>query len=239
MHTRSFSIPLLCLLGLCGLGGAGCEDPGYESESPDYLSGQFGEPTSGERGNMQVTEIGWAGSVSDEGVWDPDDVFVEFQNRHPRPINVSGWRLIIEGDQVRTHRLPTIQDPIQPNDFFVIAAKDDGAFQNADLIVPELKLGKAYVQVEFRDQNRKLIESAGSTSERLFTGGWDTWTTRSMERSQVIFGNQGGQSRAWHAYSDDVGFATIAPGWQARTLASPGVANSPDYSGSASAGGFE
>ena len=152
-------------------GGAGCEDPGYESESPDYLSGQFGEPTSGERGNMQVTEIGWAGSVSDEGVWDPDDVFVEFQNRHPRPINVSGWRLIIEGDQVRTHRLPTIQDPIQPNDFFVIAAKDDGAFQNADLIVPELKLGKAYVQVEFRDQNRKLIESAGSTSERLFTGG--------------------------------------------------------------------
>ena len=60
-----------------------------------------------------------------------------------------------------------------------------------------------------------------------------------MERVQIIFGNQGGMSRNWHAYSEDVGHPNVAEGYRQRTLASPGDANSQDYSGSATAGGFE
>lgn len=82
--------------------------------------------------------------MRDDGTYDPDDVFIELWNRHPRPLNISRWHLIIEGDEVATIRLPTITDPIPANGFFVIAAKRDGAFgPTADLILPELKLGRA------------------------------------------------------------------------------------------------
>ena len=235
----------LCALALLTLWGCN-PDPGLSPSTPNYRSvSEDGEPSSGERGNMMITEIGWAGSVNNEGVWDPDDVFLEFQNKHPRPINITDWRLQIEGDIIQAHRIrPASGEPaltaIRPNDFFVIAAKRDGAFgERADLIMPELKLGKAYLHIELRDADRRLIEGAGSDSERLFTGGWDTYSTRTMERAQVIFGNQGGNSRNWHAYSQDEGHENVAEGYRERTFASPGVANSADYSGSASAGGFE
>jgi hypothetical protein len=95
------------------------------------------------------------------------------------------------------------------------------------------------VKVELRDHDRRLMEDGGSTTQRVFTGGYDGVTVRSMERVQLIFGNRGSNSRNWHAYSDDTGFDTIAEGYRQYTLASPGVANSPDYSGNASSGAFE
>lgn len=224
--------------------GMGCEDPGDPETTPQYRSIDPDDPsasTSGERGNLMITEIGWAGSVDNEGNWDPDDVFIEIQNRNPRPINMSNWRLIVEGDHIQTYRIPTLDEPLQPNDFLVIAAKKDGAFgEVADTIIEDLKLGKTYVHIELRDVDRRLNEGAGSNSERVFTGGYDTYATRSMERVQVIFGNRGGDSRNWHAYSQNsVVEGTVAKGWEERTFASPGIANSPDYSGSSSAGGFE
>ena len=60
-----------------------------------------------------------------------------------------------------------------------------------------------------------------------------------MERVQLLFTNSGTQSRSWHAYSADQGFETINEGWRKYTLASPGEANSTDYSGSTSTGSFE
>ena len=241
------------LCALVSLGFAtGCNpDPGPSESTPNYKSvGDPDEegnpqPSSSERGNMMITEIGWAGSVTDDGVHDPDDVFIEIQNKNPRPVNMHNWRLIFEGDIIRTIRLVPQEgepdlEPVAPNDFFVIAAKKDGAFgERADLILPDLELGKTYIHLELRDADRRLMEGAGSDSERIFTGGWDTYSTRSMERVQIIFGNQGGMSRNWHAYSEDVGHPNIAEGYRQRTLASPGVANSQDYSGSATAGGFE
>ena len=61
----------------------------------DYLS-------NGERGNLEVTEILWSGTVRDDGAYDPDDIFLEFRNQHPRPIHMTGWQLIVTsgtGDQ--------------------------------------------------------------------------------------------------------------------------------------------
>jgi len=258
MSTRCITRTLL--LAALAMVAVACREPveAYDDSirrSPDYRpfeectdADEYCQPSSGERGNVMTTEIGWAGSVSNAGDWDPDDVFIEFQNKNPRPINISRWQLTITGDVIRTYVLPSTTTPIQPNDFYVIAAKADGAFgAAADMIVPELRIGKSYVHIELRDADLRLIEGAGSDSQRVFVGGWDTYTTRSMERVQLIFGNRGNQSRSWHAFSEDraIGLdevfegAGVHPDYVENTLASPGLANSRDYSGSSSSGGFE
>lgn len=214
--------------------------PEESDQTPLYRWEQDDQPSSGERGNMQISEINFAGSVTDDGVRDADDVFIEIQNKHPRPINVSGWHLTIEGDVERDYRIPHVEDPIKPNDYFVIAKKKDGAFKDvADVFIEDLELGTNRVYVGLRDYDLRLQESAGSPEEEVFAGGWDTVTVRSMERVQLIFGNRGENSRNWHAYSDTVGFDTIAEGYRKHTLASPGQANSADYSGSSTSGNFE
>lgn len=241
---HKYRLYIASLAALTLLLGSACEPGGEVERVPEYRSLEDGEPSSGERGSMMITEINYAGSVKDDQTYDPDDIFIELRNHHPRPINISGWHLIVEGDVIRTHRLPTIEEPIPTNGFFVIAKKKTGALARIGqdyqgLVLPELELGKRYVKVELRDNDLRLIESAGHDGLVVFAGGYDTQTTRSMERVQLIFGNQGGMSRSWHAYSDDIGFATVADGYRQRTLASPGVANSEDYSGSAAAGNFE
>ncbi|RVU43675.1 lamin tail domain-containing protein [Bradymonadales bacterium TMQ1] len=233
--------------GLLVAAAAGCvdtSDPGASSEQVLYRWETDGEPTTGERGNMLVNEINWAGSVSDDKSYDPDDVFIELLNKNPRPVNVSGWNLEIGGDYSRSFRLPKMEEPIQPNEFFVIAAKADGAFgAEADVILEGLKLGKRAVYVNLRDADRRLMDSGGSREEYIFAGSYDLVTTRSMERTQVLFGNRGNQDRAWTSNIDDVmgtgGERKIAEGWRTYTMASPGQANSADYTGSNTSGGFE
>lgn len=233
-------IGLIGLAAAMGLSACAPDDPGEARRSPLYRWGQENEPSSGERGSLMITEINFAGSVTDDGTWDADDVFIEMQNKHPRPINVTGWHLIIKGDVVETHRLPVIEEPIAPNDYLVIARKKDGAFgEAADVFIDDLELGTNRVLIELRDHDLRLMESAGSEDEEVFAGGWDTVTVRSMERAELIFGNRGETSRNWHAYSDTIGFNTIAEGYRKRTLASPGEANSADYSGSSTSGNFE
>lgn len=215
-------------------------DPGEPEVTPLYRNVEDGKPSSGERGSMQISEIHFGGSVDDDGTYYADDVFIELWNKHPRPINVSGWRLEIDGDFNASYRIPDIEEAIPQNAFFVIARRDDGAFADiADVFIEDLELGKKMVKVELRDHDRRLMEDGGSTTERVFTGGYDGVTVRSMERVALIFGNRGSNSRNWHAYSEDTGFETIAEGYRTYTLASPGVANSADYSGSQSSGGFE
>jgi hypothetical protein len=94
--------------------------------------------------------------------------------------------------------------------------------------------------MELRDNDLRLMENAGSKSERVFAGGYDLVKVRSMERNQVIFANIGSNGRNWHAYSQRQTFtATVAPGFQAHTMASPGTPNSPDYSGFSSGGAVD
>ncbi len=223
---------------LTALSACSNPDPGTGDVTPLYRNVVDGEPSSGERGSMMINEVHWAGSVSDEGVYDADDIFIELMNKHPRPINVSGWRIEVDGDFNAGYRIPAVDYAIPPNGYFVVARKDDGAFAEiADVFIPNLELGKKEVKVELRDNDRRLMEDAGSTVERVFTGGYDGVTARSMERGQLIFGNRGSNSRNWHAYSDETGL--VAEGWREYTLASPGAANSRDYSGNASSGNFE
>ena len=71
------------------------------------------------------------------------------------------------------------------------------------------------------------------------------------ERIQLIFNNRGNRDSAWHSYSlndfDDGKRAEfhvqlrerVAEGFKQRTFATPGMPNSPDYSGNISTGTFE
>lgn len=245
-------IRMISALLMVGLGAAtlmtGClEDPGTSDEQPLYRWDSDDQPSSAERGAIYVNEINWAGSVADDGTYDADDVFIELVNKHPRPVNLSGWRLILGGDYEKSLRIPAVEEPTGTNEYFVIAAKADGAFGDiADVIMEDLQLGKRSVRITLRDNDRRLIEGGGSDTDRPFAGGYDLVTVRSMERAQVLFGNRGNLDRSWHANIDDAqedwdpeSRETIREGWRQYTLASPGQANSADYSGSTSSGGFE
>lgn len=245
----------------------GCNaDPGTSEEQVLYRWDTEDAATSGERGSVQINEIGWAGSVDDDGNYYPDDVFIELRNEYHRPVNLSGWRIKLDGDYQRSFRLPRIERPLQPNAQFVIAAKEDGAFGNVTteyqeideegeesdemfgVVDDRLQLGHRAVRITLRDADRRLIDSGGSSTDRPFAGGYDGVTVRSMERTQSLFDNNGGMDRSWTSNIDDVdprligtehyegGRENIAEGFQKYTLASPGEPNSADYAG-ASAGG--
>lgn len=227
---------------------AGCidiSDPGEPDTQVEYRWERAeGEPTSAERGSVNISEINRAGSISDDGEYDPDDVFIEVRNEYHRPVNMTGWRLKIEGDYEQSFRLPELDEALDPNELFVIAAKEDGAFgEVADLVDSRLKLGKRAVEITMRDADRRLIEPAGSRTEQPFSGGYDLVSVRSMERTQALFDNDGGLDRSWHSNTDDVDGAGqregISEGWRENTMASPGEANSADYTGSTAGGAFE
>lgn len=230
---------VLAAVGL-GLTLAGCNrDPGNPPKTPLYRKNPDEGPTSGERGKVAITEINYAGSVTDDGTHRWDDVFVELQNRGERPANLSGWRLLVRGDHSETYRIPP-SPPVPPNGYFVIVRQPDGAFGDvADAVIDDLELGRKHLTIELLDRDKRRITVVGSEAEELFAGGWDTVTVRSMERTSLLFANSGSVSRSWHAYSTNTGLETISEGYRKFTLASPGRANSRDYSGSTASGDFE
>ncbi len=236
---------LLALLVVSATSAACIDDPGTSDDQPLYRWGEgVGEATSAERGAIYINEVGWAGSVADDGTHDPDDVFIELWNKHPRPVNLSGWRLNFSGDYDYKIRIPDVEDPVPTNGYFVIAAKADGAFgESADVIIENLRIGKRSFYIELRDNDRRLIEGAGSRIDQPFAGGYDLVTSRSMERTQVLFGNRGNLDRSWTANIDDASESGprqgVREGFRQYTLASPGEANSADYSGATTSGTFE
>ncbi len=240
------------------------EQTGYRSgtRADDYRS-------NGERGNVSITEVNWAGSVRDQDRrHDPDDIFIELQNKHPRPVHLTGWLLTVEAGHFldgidgyqpyrsrsrRTYVLPARRNgrPMGTNDYVYIAAKADGAFGDADYIIPDLKLPNGPFEVTLQDLDERLIDHVGDDRKQPFAGAWDGHTARSMERIQLIFNNRGNRDSAWHTYSlnnfdeNDRGRwhrelrQYIREGYSARTFATPGMPNSPDYSGNTSSGSYE
>jgi len=229
--------------------------------------------SSGERGNVQVSEVFWAGSV--EGtmsarVHDPGDVFIELQNKHPRPMYFTGWIItIVAGDNLdtygpyrgtrerfsRSYVLPAPEhgQPTAPNGYAVIAARRDGAFRNADFYLEDLVLPESPFEIVLQDRDERLIDHVGDVRKTPFAGSWDLVTARSMERIQLIFGNRGNTNAAWHSYSlntwntaerdgvllHELLRQNVHPDYRELTYATPGMPNSPDYSGNVSSGSFE
>ena len=228
--------------------------------SPGYRSGTVEDDytSNGERGALSVTEINWVGSVEQAGdgfIYDPDDVYIELQNKHFRPIHATGWQLRIDvGDgtygghdeHFATYIIPDRANaqPIESNEYVVITNREDGAVMDPDFVIPDFRLPRDHFQITIRDLDNRLIEGAGSSRNDIFAGAWDLVTVRTMERVQLIFSNQGGRESSWHSYSlNDWDGAVhdglrqrIAEPYRARTFGTPGGPNSPDYSGNTSAG---
>ena len=263
----------LRLLALCVLVLAACRDlpddeHGYQVEVRDGTKGE-GYLSNGERGNVLITEINWAGSVRGSDVehlvHDPQDEFIELQNKTARPMHYTDWLIVIESDRVRgaletedrvrdtfvaSYRLPRRKGgkPAYTNEYVIIARSRDGAFPDADFVVEDLELPTTDFTITLRDIDLRLIDASGSLGERVFAGGWDLVSVRSMERVQLIFTNDGQRESSWHAYSlhpwsptdlHTVLRAHIASAYAPFTFATPGMPNSPDYSGNTSSGSFE
>ena len=246
-------------------------EPDGRNESVGYRTGTVEDDytSNGERGNVSISEIHWAGSVRDGDFrHDPDDVFIELQNKHPRPVFFKGWLLTIEfgyhADGLRhapsrrdraqrTFVLPPRENgrAVETNEFVVIARKRDGAFADADFFLEDLEIPDGPFEMTLQDLDERLMDHVGDERKLPFAGAWDGYTARSMERIQLIFNNRGNRDSAWHSYRlndfDDGKRAEfhvqlrerVAEGFKQRTFATPGMPNSPDYSGNISTGTFE
>ncbi len=231
-------LPLLLL-------AIGCGDPGAPRQQVGYRTGlEPGEPNSGERGSVMVSEVLWSGSVTNDGQWDADDVFIELRNESARPVNLSRWQLELEGVRHLTWVVPDNEIELQVGDHLLIAAKDTGCFPDADLIMPQLsfRYGEPF-RITVMDADERLMEPAGSKDMPPYAGGYDGVVSRSMEKIQLMFGGRGSEPHAWHYYTDaevDVpNNDRVAETCRRRTKASPGRPNSPDYSGAFATGNFE
>jgi hypothetical protein len=268
---------LLAALGAAGLLSACADAPADPRQRIGYRSGVDSDDaalaytSNGERGSCAITEVHFAGSVEgtlDARVHYEDDVFIEIQNRHPRPIWLTGWRIVVESSQnidrmpddwafhvdaSRSYVLPAPRSglPIPSGGYAVISARDDLAFRDADYVVPGLVIPSGGFAMELFDIDDRVIDGIGDTHKLVFAGGFDGVTARSMERTQLLFGNRGERDASWHAYSlndfDGLGAdslhvvlrAGVHPDFATLTFATPGAPNSPDYAGNVSSGELE
>lgn len=239
------TLPLL--VALASLVACDNADPSDElTQTVGYRSG-VGDTTSGERGNIKISEVLWSGSVANDGTRDRDDVFIELKNEGSLPVNLSNWIIEQEGALQLTWRIPQTDVVLGVGQRLVIAAKDTGCFPYADIVMPELRFpdGDPF-KLTLLDSDERLIEPIGSSKMLPFAGGYDLVRSRSMERIEMMFGGYGSEPQAWHFYTplrdeaEDVeNNDLVAVGCQQGTLASPGRANSPDYSGAFAAGNLE
>jgi hypothetical protein len=260
----AFSLVVFALAG-CETG----EPEPTRDQTIDYRTGTeaWEYTTSGERGSIQVTEVNWAGSVrgSLEDGWsrDKDDIFIELRNTYFRPVYLEGWQVIVHygngrdptarsvGDtdqRFYTFTIPAREnkEPVDTNEYVTIAKKRDGAYPNADFYIEDLFVPADGFQIEIRDIDDRLIDEVGSVEQEAFAGSFDGVSARSMERVQLIFSNRGNRESSFHSYSNNPWEAiherlarNIDEAYRSLTLASPGAANSVDYSGNTSSGSFE
>lgn len=248
-------LPLLLL--------AACQpDPSDQlDQTVEYRDGLNGGPESGERGTVKISEILWSGSVRNDGTWDPKDLFIELRNEGNRPINVSGWRLEVEGAIQRTYRIPASDIELAVGEQRFIAVKTTGCFPEPDWVIPdlELPLGDPF-RINVLDADERLMEPAGNREMPPYAGGYDMVSSYSMELINLMFGGRGSEPQSWHFYNlrtcpnaitdveGNAGMACfegipnndkVAENCRRHTLASPGRPNSPDYSGAFAAGGLD
>jgi hypothetical protein len=227
-----------------------CGDPGEPNQTVEYRDTLDDGPDSGERGNVKISEILWSGSVDSEGDRDLTDVFIELRNEGNRPVNVSGWALEMDGTVVHTFRIPTLDEKIPVGGHIFFAAKDSGCFPEPDALIPDLFFPQDAFRVTLVDADEHLIEGAGNRTMPPYAGGYDLKVSRSMEKIELMFGGRGSEPHSWHHYTPQHPDARpneqvepnnleVKEDCRERTLASPGFANSPDYSGAYAAGSLE
>lgn len=227
---------------------AACSAPDESALQVGYRSNLEPGGDNGERGTVRLNEILWSGTVreNEDGTttWDPTDIFIEVRNQGSRPLNLSGWRLHITGVRSEGFRIPESDLVLGVAEEAFIAAKTSGCFPEPDWVIEGLRLpmGDPF-QVTLVDVDERLIEGAGNRNMPPFGGGYDLVVSRSMEMNNMMFGIRGNMPHAWHHYTDaevDTPNDTrMDPACRRYTGASPGLPNSPDYSGAFASGAFD
>jgi hypothetical protein len=225
----------------------GCNpDPGEATQQVGYRSTLEG-PDSGERGNIIISEVLWSGTVRGSGSdaqRDATDIFIEIRNQGSRPVDMTDWRLEQDGTILKSWNFPDTGRKIEVGEHAYIATRTDGCLLDPDWVIEDLVLPQGDpFRLTLLDPDEHLIEGAGSKSHRPFAGGYDLVVSRSMERIELMFGGRGTEPHMWHSYTptavDVPNNDKIDPECQPYTHASPGRANSPDYSGAYASGSFE
>lgn len=162
------------------------------------------------RGCALIFEVNWAGSMKNNGQYDPDDDFLEIMNVDcNKPIDLAGWWLIMDGDIKRTFVVPAGPNTvIAPNQVGVIIGKANGAFRdqgNPDykpIVLPGFFIPERHWTIETKTAENFLIENAINTLHGPpLSGAFDSVTTRSMQRSQDRFEDETGAVSSWFSAS--------------------------------------
>jgi len=226
---------LICVISIILIITYSCElnDPGEPTYDNIYKNRNSTVCDNGNRGKVLFNEILWAGSYENNGIAHKDDVFIELYNDDFKEINLSSWNIIIEGDFNKTYLIPSNKDNppiIKPSSFLVIAKTRDFAFPKADIIIPNLKIPRENYKITLKDCDLRLIESIGIKKGESLAGSDDLRSSRSMERTEDRFDNDGYRDSSWHTYCEtNVNLDIINTDFSDRTFASPGVKNSADY----------
>ncbi len=195
-------------------------------------------------GQVVISEILWMGSYNNSQVSDSTDEFVEFYNNTASTINLSDWKFACTTNGTSANSAITLPPGalIAPNGYFVVAAKDTGAFAGAanhyDNKVSitnssyQCKLGNGktaatvYGIANFGDE----IDVIGNGTNGFDSGTWNrgvndgspTFIRRSMERIDT---NASGTSNSnWRNNGYTTGFNTqVAFDFRNQTYASPGA----------------
>lgn len=165
------------------------------------------------RGCLVVTEVNWAGSMTNSGTLDPDDDFIEVNNRDcNKPVDLTGWEFVLDGDVQRTYVIPEAPSGktniIQPVETRVLIAKADGAFRENSansyypIHVPGMILPEVNWTIETFTAEHFLIENEfNNKNGKPLGGNYDGYTVRSMERTDDNFDEEGTSVTSWHSYT--------------------------------------
>lgn len=178
-------------------------------------------PADPAAGDVVINEIMWMGTYDNSGTGQTDDEFIELWNKTASPINISFWT--ITGTGVNPITLPPAQT-IPANGYYVIARNNANAFPSANYYkISTLGLSASTLQLELRTSLNTLIDTANNGGVP-FAGLNDTGAQirRSMERRANA--TDGTVSGSW--YTAMTAGTGVAAGFNARTFATPGQANS-------------
>jgi hypothetical protein len=173
-----------------------------------------------------ISEINWAGSMSDGGLADPADKFIELHNRSTRPIDISGWQVTGTAASALSWRILMHIVPrgalLAPGGRFVIALSTNRAFAPPAVSTdPFLYLhhpqDQNFVFLTLKDRDGRIIDEAGSGIQAPFAGSQNSGGYASMER----IGTNGRSAASWQN-TVTVSTQSVRAGYRMLTRATPG-----------------
>ncbi|MCS6972784.1 MAG: lamin tail domain-containing protein, partial [Leptospiraceae bacterium] len=194
-------------------------------------------------GEVVIREIMWMGSYTNSGAGDSDDEFIELYNNTSNAINISGWKFACTTNGTSANSAITFPPGalIAPGGYFVVAAKDSGAFaESANHF--DNKLGVTNSSRECRLGNGKtsattygvanfgdVIDTVGNNTNGFDSATWNRGVNdstnklrRSMERINPALAGTSNSNWRNNGYTIPLN-TLVASDYRNQTFASPGA----------------